>query len=735
MNSNRIIILLLLTVFACSHPEKSSHKEMVKLLAELSEKNNRRENEYANTLRAQWYEQQLKEVEGKEKKWTYQFEMGKETLNAGFSKKAVEIFSNLKSEMEQEIEDKAPYFDTFYTLDRHLALAYLRVGEQANCIHHHSATSCLLPVQNEGIHEFKTGSENAAEIYLKLLSQKPNDKENKWLLNLAHQTLGTYPDSVPTSYRINPLLFNSHEINTPIFKDIAPQKGLGVNQLSGGSVIEDFNNDGVLDIMASSWGIDHQVKLFLGNKDFTYDEITEEAGLLGITGGLNMMQTDYNNDGFLDVFILRGAWRGKAGHLPNSLLKNNGNGTFTDVSVMSGLLSMRPTQAAVWRDFNNDGWIDVFIANETYDEKVPLHAQLFINKGNGTFEEKAKDCGANVTGFFKGVTATDYDKDGYTDVFISNLEGEDFLLKNKGINEDGLPQFENVTQTAGLTGKYASFPCWFFDFNQDGWEDLMVFSLNFRKRNALKDAIADFLEEDIPTDKARLYQNNGDGTFREVSEEKKVNRVILAMGSNFGDIDNDGYPDFYAGTGTPSLNTVIPNRMFRNIKGEQFEEITYQSRTAHIQKGHGVSFGDVDADGDLDIHITMGGAVEGDIYPNALFENQLQNENNWIKLKLIGSTSNKAAIGSKIEITGTVNGQNKRFFKTVNSGGSFGASPLQQHVGINQIQQIDTLRIKWQGTKTVQEFYDVEVNNQYQLEENTALKLITRNKGKIAFKE
>ena len=735
MGMNRIILLFLLMLFACRHPEKTSHEEMVKLLAELAEKNNKRENEYANTLRAAWYKEQIDETNIKEKKWTYQFEMGRETLNAGLSEKAVEIFSDLKQEMEEEIDNKAAYFDTFYTLDRHIALAYLRVGEQANCIHHHSSASCLLPIKNEGIHEFKTGSEKAAETYLALLAQNPDDLENKWLLNLAHQTLGTYPEGVPEAYRIDPQLFFASNSDAPTFKDIAPHKGLGVNQLSGGSIIEDFNNDGILDIMASSWGFDHQLELFLGNTDFSYKKVTEQAGLKGITGGLNMMQTDYNNDGLVDVFILRGAWRGKAGHLPNSLLKNNGNGTFTDVTIISGLLTMHPTQAAVWQDFNNDGWLDVFIANETYERKIPLPAQLFMNKGNGTFEEKAADCGANVVGFLKGVTATDYNKDGFVDVFFSNLEGEDFLLKNTGINEDGLPQFENVTKQAGLSGRNASFPCWFFDYNQDGWEDLMVFSLSFRNRNALKDAIADFLNEEVSTDKARLYQNNGDGTFTEVSQEKQVNRVILAMGSNFGDIDNDGFPDFYAGTGTPSLNTIIPNRMFRNLQGKQFEEVTYASGTGHIQKGHGVSFGDVDADGDLDIHITMGGAVEGDVYPNALFENQLQNSNNWLKLKLIGKSANKAAIGSRIEIIGNDIDRPRHFFKTVNSGGSFGASPLQQHIGIHQIEKIDTLRIQWHGSNTQQEFYGVDVNESYRLEEGGDLELIDKFKGEVASKD
>jgi hypothetical protein len=337
-----------------------------------------------------------------------------------------------------------------------------------------------------------------------------------------------------------------------------------------------------------------------------------------------------------------------------------------------------------------------------------MPCELYINRGNDRFEECSEAANLNVTGFLKGVAAGDYDQDGKPDLFISNLEGQDYLLKNMGNNEAGQPVFENVTTRAGLGGDYASFPAWFFDYNQDGWEDLMVFSLDFRRRNALDDAVHDFLGLPTSADKARLYRNNGDGTFTNMADSLGLDKVLLAMGSNFGDINNDGWPDLYVGTGTPNLNTIVPNRLFLNRNGQYFQDITFPSGTGNIQKGHGVSFADFDHDGDLDIHITMGGAVEGDTYQNLLFENTLNTKNNWVKVE-----TPKWKIGTRLELIFRENGQQRTVFQQVSSGGSFGGSPLQQHIGVGEAAVIDTLRIRWSSSGQVQEHYQLAVNTTY----------------------
>ena len=180
---------------------------------------------------------------------------------------------------------------------------------------------------------------------------------------------------------------------------------------------------------------------------------------------------------------------------------------------------------------------------------------------------------------------------------------------------------------------------------------------------------------------------------------------MYAMGANFGDLDNDGFLDFYAGTGAPEFSTVVPNRMFRNVNGTHFEEVTSAGGFGHIQKGHGIAFADLDNDGDQDIYQVMGGAFEGDTFTNVLYENPIAHHN-WVVIALEGDQTNKAAIGTRIELV-LDNGQ--KLFRTVSSGGSFGASSLQQEIGLGQATRIAKLTVYWPQAKA-QTFTDVEVN-------------------------
>lgn len=186
------------------------------------------------------------------------------------------------------------------------------------------------------------------------------------------------------------------------------------------------------------------------------------------------MQVDYNNDGYLDIFVLRGGWMEQFGEQPNSLIKNNGDGTFTDVTVQAGLLCYFPTQAAVWRDFNKDGWLDLFIGNETSNQQAIYPSQFFINNTDGTFTESAAKAGCRIIDFTKGVSAGDYDNDGLEDIYISSAAGNQRLFRNTGI-KNGIPQFIDVTHQAGLDDiKIKTFPTWFWDYNNDGWLDIFV---------------------------------------------------------------------------------------------------------------------------------------------------------------------------------------------------------------------------------------------------------------------
>ena len=198
----------------------------------------------------------------------------------------------------------------------------------------------------------------------------------------------------------------------------------------------------------------------------------------------------------------------------------------------------------------------------------------------------------------------------------------------------------------------------------------------------------------------RLYHNNGDNTFTDVSKTYGVDHVNYAMGCNFGDIDNDGWPDYYLGTGAPEFTSIVPNKLYHNIGGKKFEDITYATNTGHIQKGHAVAFADIDNDGDQDIYTVVGGAVEGDRFRNVLFENTTNNGNHWIKIKLEGVTANKAAIGTKIRIKAKLpDGSFQNFYHTVNTGGSFGSKPLMVSAGLGNAVGIEEIEINWPNTK------------------------------------
>jgi len=189
------------------------------------------------------------------------------------------------------------------------------------------------------------------------------------------------------------------------------------------------------------------------------------------------------------------------------------------------------------------------------------------------------------------------------------------------------------------------------------------------------------------------------------------------MGSNFGDIDNDGYLDFYLGTGNPWFQSLVPNKLFRNIKGTRFMDVTTSARVGNLQKGHGVAFADLDNDGDEDIYIKMGGAFAGDAYENSLYLNPGQNNNHWINLSLEGVVSNKAAIGAKIKITFKENGSTRSVYRELNSGGSFGSNPLRQHIGIGQATTIESIEIIWPVTGNKQVFKNPPIDINIKIKE------------------
>ncbi len=611
--------------------------------------------------------------------------VGKDELRLGNNQQAVDHL--LKAHALSDTRLVEPVFQ--------LAVAYLRLGEAQNCIAHRNAESCILPIRGGGVHQEQNGARQAVQYLTEVLARQPNHIAARWLLNLAYMTLGEYPNHVPPKFLVPPERFESEQ-EVPRFHDIAPKLGLNTVSLSGGAIADDFDNDGWLDIVVSDWSPSGQLRYFRNNGDGSFSERSGEAGLRGLFGGLNLIQADYDNDGDLDIYVLRGAWLEQAGRHPNSLLQNDGQAHFRDVTFDAGLGKDHfPTQTAAWADYDNDGDLDLYVGNERFP------SQLFRNNGDRTFTDVAPAAGVTNGDVAKGVVWGDYDGDRLPDLYVSNFGGVNRLYRNNGDST-----FTDVAADANVTYPFKSFPVWFWDFNNDGSLDLFVSAYERR----VEDVAAHYFGmPSMETAPDSLYEGDGKGSFHDVGLDVNLNHITQPMGSNIGDFDNDGFLDFYLGTGYPEYEGLMPNLLFRNVGGESFVDVTTAAGLGHSQKGHGVAFADFDHDGDQDIFAELGGAYAGDVFGNALFENPGFG-NNWLVVKLVGLVSSSSAIGARIRADILEDGKKRSVYRWVNSGGSFGANPMRQHIGLGRAETILSLEIYWPTSDRTQAFQNVRLN-------------------------
>ncbi|HLP93631.1 MAG TPA: CRTAC1 family protein [Saprospiraceae bacterium] len=664
---------------------QNGHEKMIAILDSISQYADPNECYNLNAKKAALIKQQYDSAPARDK-LTMQLRYADQILRAGKNEAAIMEFQDIINKLgDQLTQQSKPVYEL-------LALAYLRLGEQQNCINTHTSESCILPIQGGGVYKMTSGPESAVKIYERVLKDFPDDEQVRWLLNLAYMTLGKWPDSVPKDYLIPQKVFQAKgDIK---FKDIAIPMGLDTRGLSGGVCMEDFNNDGHLDLFVTSYGLRDQCRYYQNNGDGSFTERTKEANLTGILSGLSTNHADFDNDGDRDILVLRGGWLLGGTH-PNSLLRNNGDGTFTDITIESGLLSFHPTQAADWADFDGDGWLDLFIANETQDAKRPHPCELFRNNGNGTFTNIASKLHLDFVGFFKAATWGDLNNDQRPDLYISNLYGDNKLLVNRGGSSPEAWVFEDMAKKAGTTGSGHTFPSFFFDYDNDGLDDIFCsdYSIDLNDQGP-RPYIKEILGKQPPGSWISLYHNLGNEKFENRSKQAGLNTITYAMGNNFGDLDNDGWTDIYLGTGKPDLSSLIPNRMFRNVNGQRFEDITMNG-FGQIQKGHGVAFGDLDNDGDQDIYVVVGGALEGDLSNNILLENP-GTPHHWITVFCEGKSCNRDAIGAKIKVnTVQKDGKKQSIWATVGTGGSFGAASLRQEIGLGDATRIESVEVTW----------------------------------------
>jgi hypothetical protein len=475
-----------------------------------------------------------------------------------------------------------------------------------------------------------------------------------------------------------------------------------------GCAFLDFDNDGWMDIyMVNSgpsdfWTPPKPIRnvLYKNNRDGTFTDVTEKAGVSGGTFGMGVAVGDYDNDGWPDIFVTS---YGKC-----ILYKNNHDGTFTDVTDKAGLATPGWTTSAVWFDYDNDGKLDLFACSfvdyssshkfECGDNKLHRHyyciprifkgtaSFLYHNNGDGTFTEVSKGTDiAKAIGKSLGVVATDVNNDGRTDLFVANDTVQNFLFVNRGPGPNGAWKWEEIALQAEVGFSDNGQPRSGMgvdaaDINGDGWQDLFV--------------------ANVDQEMFSLYQNNKDETFRDVAHVEGVaqaTRLLSGWGLKYFDYDNDGAIDLILANGHPDdmienyslqVRYKEPLLLFHQGEDGKLRNVSDQAGPVfqRMFPARGLAVGDYNNDGALDVLICNNGGAP------VLLKNNAAHGNNWLGLKLEGVTCNRDAVGARI--VWTAGGKVRHRLK--NNGGSYLSSHDPREVlGAGKAAKIDSVEIHW----------------------------------------
>jgi hypothetical protein len=501
-------------------------------------------------------------------------------------------------------------------------------------------------------------------------------------------------------------VIKASKIKFVLRNSVSPQR-YSIETMTGGVAVFDYNNDGLLDIFFTNGAAIPSLeksdpryynRLFRNNGDGTFTDVTESAGLKGAGYSMGVAAGDYDNDGFVDLYV--------TGVNYNQLFHNNGDGTFTDVTARAGVGGLLPgsrkpwSVTAGWFDYNNDGLLDLFVVNYLdYDistaalcnkEGTPAYCSpngfrgtsniLYRNNGDGTFTDvSAESHISQYVGKGMGVAFADYDNDGFTDIFVSNDTFQNYLLHNNG---DGT--FTDMALEAGVAftgnGKtVAGMGADFRDLDNDGKPDIFH---------------AAMFGDTFP-----LYRNLGDGQFEDATGGAGLMALtsrFTAWGTGAFDFDNDGRKDLFTATSDILDNAdavvhrpyALSNLLLRNKGNMVFEDVSAKAGAGFSMPAahRGAAFGDFNNDGKIDIVVTvLNGSPE-------LLMNRTRNENHWIILKLIGVKSNRDGLGTRVKVTTS---RGDQYNEATTAVGYNSSSDKRVHFGLGDAAVIDKIELVW----------------------------------------
>jgi tetratricopeptide (TPR) repeat protein len=514
----------------------------------------------------------------------------------------------------------------------------------------------------------------AVENGVAAMAADPKNERARVAMWLAARSLNGYPKSVPPAYRME--LKVGYEPARVQLENITAKAGLDKICAGRGTAVLDYNNDGLLDIVMAA--AHAGCTLYRNNGDGTFTDVSVKSGLDKCINAFVIIAGDYDNDGFPDLFVTRqGFYYGDCG-----LYHNNGDGTFTDVTEKAGVQSWGPAYTASWVDYDCDGYLDLFIGHNLggmFDRCT--QNRLFHNNGDGTFTDETEEAGLHSVFTTIGSCWGDYNNDGYPDLFLSSGLGRPQLFRNNGNGT-----FTNVSLLAGISDFVVGTTCHFADYNNDGLLDIVQYSWSDHE-----DAIHTMRTGHGPDDGSPLvvYHNNGDGTFTAKTREIGLDGCWGTMSGNFGDVNNDGYIDLLLGNGSPRMERLEPFILLENDHGT-FHNTTFSAGLPFSGKSHGTNCADLFGDGRMSIIIAAGGGYPGDLLMTAVHCPK-ELPGNYLNVRLTGTRSNRDGNGARITLLlGT--GQQMR---EVTNGSSFGCLPLEQHFGLGTATRVDALEIHW----------------------------------------